>query len=63
MNYKLKSVKLWLMIALIAFVGFLNYSGTVNGSQYIDFIKWLFGIFVAGNVGSKVSNKIEVKNA
>ncbi|MCK5126815.1 MAG: hypothetical protein KAR42_11215 [candidate division Zixibacteria bacterium] len=60
MNYKLKSVKLWLMIALIVFVGFLNYSGTVDGTQYIDFIKWLFGIFVAGNVGAKITNKVEV---
>lgn len=60
MNYKLKSVKLWLMIALIVFVGMLNYHGTVDGTQYIDFIKWVFGIFVVGNVGAKVTKKIEV---
>ena len=57
--YKLKSVKLWLMIALIAFVGVLNYNGTVSGVVYIDFIKWLFGIFVVGNVGSKVTAKVK----
>lgn len=59
MSYKLKSVKLWLLLLLIAFVGFLNYSGTVDGAQYIDFIKWLFGIFVVGNVGAKVTSKIK----
>lgn len=60
MSYKLKSVKLWLALILIAFVGFLNYNGTVTGADYIDFIKWLFGIFVAGNVGAKVINKQKV---
>ena len=58
MSHKIKSVKLWAMIVLILFVGFLNYSGTVTGAQYIDFIKWIFGIFVAGNVGSKVTSKV-----
>ena len=57
MNYKLKSVKLWAMITMIAFVGLLNYNGTVGGSEYIEFIKWMFGIFVAGNVGAKVATK------
>ena len=47
------------MIALIAFVGVLNYNGTVSGVVYIDFIKWLFGIFVVGNVGSKVTAKVK----
>lgn len=61
MSYKLKSVKLWLLISLIVFIGALNYNGTVSGEQYIDFIKWLFGIFVAGNVGAKVTNKIKVE--
>ena len=60
MNHKVKSVKLWLMLSLIVFVGFLNYSGTVDGDQYIDFIKWVFGLYVAGNVGSKITNKVEV---
>lgn len=55
MSYKLKSVKLWLLLSLIVFVGMLNHGGTVTGEQYIDFIKWIFGIFVAGNVGAKVS--------
>lgn len=58
--YKLKSVKFWLLINLIAFVGFLNYSGTVTGTEYIDFIQWLFGIFVVGNVGAKVTSKISI---
>lgn len=49
------------MIVLIAFVGFLNYSGTVDGAQYIDFIKWLFGLFVAGNVGAKAAGNVGAK--
>ncbi len=57
MTYKLKSTKLWLTILLIAFVGFLNYSGTVDGDTYIDFIKWALVIFTAGNVGTKAVAK------
>ena len=60
--HKFKSVKLWLLIILIAFTGFLNYSGTITGGAYIDFIKWVFGIYAAGNVGAKLTDKIEVKN-
>lgn len=63
MNYKLKSVKLWMLIALISFTGFLNYSGSVDGGQYIDFIKWVFGIFVVGNVGTKATKKMGGDNA
>lgn len=59
MSYKLKSVKLWLSLSLIIFVGFLNHSGTVTGEQYIDFIKWIFGIFVVGNVGAKATKAVE----
>lgn len=59
MHYKLKSVKLWLLVVLIAFVGFLTYGGQVTGAQYIDFIKWSFGIFVVGNVGAKAASKVE----
>lgn len=60
MHYKLKSVKLWLLVMLIGFVGFLTYSGQVDGGQYIDFIKWAFGIFTVGNVTSKLASKVEV---
>ena len=56
MHYKLKSVKLWLLVILIAFVGFLTYGGQVTGAQYIDFIKWAFGIFTVGNVGAKLTS-------
>lgn len=55
MHYKLKSVKLWLLVILIAFVGLLTYGGQVTGEQYIDFIKWGFGIFTVGNVGAKLT--------
>lgn len=59
MNYKLKSVKLWLLIALIGFTGFLNYSGTISGSEYVNFIQWAFGFFLAANVGAKLTTKKE----
>jgi len=44
-------------IVLIAFVGFLTYSGSVTGDLYIDFIKWVFGIFTVGNIGAKITSK------
>lgn len=59
MHYKLKSAKLWMLVILISFVGFLTYGGQVTGEQYIDFIKWAFGIWTVGNVGTKVvTNKV-----
>ena len=60
--HKLKSVKLWLLITLIAFTGFLNFSGTITGRDYIGFIQWVFGIYSVGNVGAKLTSKIEIKN-
>lgn len=62
MHYKLKSVKLWLLLILIAFVGFLTYCGNVTGAQYIDFIKWAFGIFTVGNVTSKLTRGTNAKD-
>ena len=57
MTYKLKSTKLWLCLFLVAVITGLNYIGTVDSRDYIDFIKWIFGIYVLGNVGSKAVAK------
>ena len=32
--------------------------GDMSVDQWIDIIKWLYGLFVAGNVGSKVAKNL-----
>lgn len=53
--YKLKSVKLWLAFALMVVATLLNHYGTLSGQEWSNFIQWIFGIFVVGNVGAKVA--------
>lgn len=60
MHYKLKSVKLWLTIALIIGAGYLNHAGTLTGDQLVDFTKWALALFIVGNVGSKVTSKGDI---
>lgn len=50
---KVKSRKLWMTAILILGVGCLNYTGSVTSSDFVEFIKWSLGIYVAGNVGAK----------
>ena len=57
MNHKVKSVKLWLLLLLISFVGLLTYIDKVDGRDYVNFIIAMFGIYTGGNVGSKFSGK------
>lgn len=53
MNDKLKSRKLWFALALIVGAGFLNHGGTLSGAELSEFVQWIFGLYVAGNVGAK----------
>ena len=51
--HKLKSTKLWLALFMVAIVTALNYFGTVDSTDYIDFLKWIFGLWIFGNVTTK----------
>lgn len=50
---KLKSRKLWILLGLIILVAVMNYLGKVNSSDFVDFLKWGFGLYSASNVASK----------
>ncbi len=57
---KLKSRKLWILLGLIILVAVMNYLGKVSSSDFVDFLKWGFGLYSAGNVVSKFG--VGVKN-
>ncbi len=57
---KLKSRKLWILLGLIILVAVMNYLGKVNSSDFVDFLKWGFGLYSASNVASKFG--VGVKN-
>lgn len=60
-THKLKSVKLWLTVGLIAFTGILTYLGSISGREYIDFIKWALTAYFAANVGTKATDRLKGK--
>ena len=57
--YKLQSIKFWLaIIVLIAgTVFYLMNIGNATYSDWIRFIQWVVGIFMAANVMSKLKHK------
>ena len=48
-----------LMFAMILFLASIVFVATnqADFSQWSEFVKWVFGIYAAGNVGEHVSNK------
>ena len=48
-----------LMFAMILFIASIIFVATnqADFSQWAEFVKWVFGIYAAGNVGEHVSNK------
>ena len=48
-----------LMFAMILFLASIVFvaTGQADFSQWAEFVKWVFGIYAAGNVGEHVSNK------
>ena len=54
---QLKSKKL--MFAMILFITSIVFVAInkADFTQWADFVKWVFGIYAAGNVGEHVSNK------
>tara|TARA_R100000030_G_scaffold12562_1_gene8400 strand:- start:683 stop:844 length:162 start_codon:yes stop_codon:yes gene_type:complete len=47
------------MFAMILFLASIVFVATnqADFSQWAEFVKWVFGIYAAGNVGEHVSNK------
>lgn len=54
----LKSRKALMAVLLIIGATVLVALGDMSVDQWIDIIKWLYGLFVAGNVGSKVAKNL-----
>ena len=48
-----------LMFAMILFLASIVFVATnqADFGQWSEFVKWVFGIYAAGNVGEHVSNK------
>ena len=55
----LKSRKALVAVLLIIVATVLVALGDMSVDQWIDIIKWLYGLFVAGNVGSKVAKNLQ----
>lgn len=51
----MKSRKLIMLVVFTVTVGVFTYLDKVTGADFIEFIKWVFGIYVAGNVATKFS--------
>jgi len=49
-----------LMLAVVLFIASIVFLLTeyADFGQWADFVKWVFGIYAAGNVGEHVSNKV-----
>ena len=56
---QLKSKKL--MFAILLFITSVTFValGKADFTDWADFIKWVFGIYAAGNVGEHASKKIK----
>jgi len=59
MNPSFKSRKLLCALALFTAATVFVFIGQTDFEGWSDFIKWVFGIYAAGNVGEHVANKKE----
>lgn len=48
---------LFALILMLVASGFVWYD-KINGQQWIDFMKWIFGIYAGGNIGEHFSKMI-----
>lgn len=55
----MKSRKLWAFILMELFSIGLLLKGVMTADQWIDFTKWIFGLYAAGNVGEHFSEKLK----
>ena len=47
------SRKTVIAILLLASATLLTFYGKMSNQEFIDFVKWIYGLFVVGNVASK----------
>jgi len=59
MNSSFKSRKLLCALALFIAATVFVFIGQTDFQGWSDFVKWVFGIYAAGNVGAHVANKKE----
>ena len=55
----MKSRKLWAFVVLQVFVSIVFLNGGFTASEWIEFTKWNFGIYGAGNVGEHLAKGIK----
>lgn len=55
------SRKFMLAIGCIAIATGLLLYNSVDGAQWVDVVKWVTGLYMAGNVGEKVAKKLKEK--
>lgn len=55
------SRKFMLAVGCIAIATGLLLYNSINGAQWVDVVKWVTGLYMAGNVGEKYASKPEVK--
>ena len=58
----LKSRKLLCAIALFIVATVFVFIGQTDFQGWSDFVKWVFGIYAAGNVGEHTANNIKIRN-
>lgn len=51
--------KLCVMATLFLAVTILLMASKVDAAQWIDFVKWVFGIYAFGNVGEHATNVLK----
>ena len=56
-----KSRKFLLAVSCILIATILLLFGSIEGAHWVDVTKWVTGLFMAGNVGGKVAEKMKEK--
>lgn len=54
-----KSRKFWLMMLLFVTATLMFYLYRLESGEWVEFVKWIFGIYAVGNVGEHVSKNIK----
>ena len=60
MDSSFKSRKLLCALALFIAATVFVFIGQTDFQGWSDFVKWVFGIYAAGNVGEHVASKVEI---
>lgn len=60
-DYLSRKLFICLLLVIISSVFLIFNFGGINFQQWSTFMQWIFGIYAAGNVGDKISNKDKSK--